>query len=75
MQTESLPSMKIAFLEDDAAFAANIIDWLEQAGHTVTWFRAGRECVRALTDARYDLCTQFQAVRDFFVCIFLTNQF
>ena len=56
MQTESLPSMKIAFLEDDAAFAANIIDWLEQAGHTVTWFRAGRECVRALTDARYDLC-------------------
>lgn len=49
-------TMKIAFLEDDAAFAANIIEWLEQAGHEVTWFRSGRECVRALSDARYDLC-------------------
>jgi DNA-binding response OmpR family regulator len=48
--------MKIAFLEDDSAFAANIIDWLEQAGHDVTWFRAGRECVRALSDERFDLC-------------------
>lgn len=48
--------MKIAFLEDDAAFAANIIDWLEQAGHNVTWFRSGRECVRALSETRYDLC-------------------
>ena len=48
--------MKIAFLEDDAAFAADIIDWLEQVGHSVTWFRSGRECVRALSDERYDLC-------------------
>lgn len=56
MQTEPLLSMKIAFLEDDAAFAANIVDWLEQAGHSVSWFRAGRECVRALIDDRYDLC-------------------
>ena len=49
-------SMKIAFLEDDAGFAADIIDWLEQAGHAVTWFRSGRECIRALTDERFDLC-------------------
>lgn len=48
--------MKIAFLEDDATFAANIIEWLEQAGHAVTWFRAGRECIRALSDERFDLC-------------------
>lgn len=48
--------MKIAFLEDDASFAANIIDWLEQVGHTVSWFRTGRECIRALSEARYDLC-------------------
>ncbi len=48
--------MKIAFLEDDAAFAANIIEWLEQVGHSVTWFRSGRECVRALSDERFDLC-------------------
>ncbi len=50
------PAMKIAFLEDDAAFAATIIEWLEQAGHDVTWFRSGRECVRALSEERYDLC-------------------
>jgi len=56
MQTDSKLSMKIAFLEDDAAFAANIVDWLEQAGHSVSWFRSGRDCVRALTDERYDLC-------------------
>ena len=48
--------MNIAFLEDDAAFAANIIEWLEQVGHHVTWFRSGRECVRALSEERYDLC-------------------
>ncbi|MFP5382325.1 MAG: response regulator [Gammaproteobacteria bacterium] len=52
----TFPPMKIAFLEDDAAFAANIIEWIEQVGHTVTWFRTGRECVRALTDERFDLC-------------------
>jgi len=56
MQIDYSPTMKIALLEDDAAFAANIVDWLEQAGHSVTRFRTGRECVRALTDARYDLC-------------------
>ncbi len=56
ISTQSDPAMKIAFLEDDAAFASSIIEWLEQAGHEVTWFRSGRECVRALTDTRYDLC-------------------
>ncbi len=50
------PAMKIAFLEDDAAFAATIIEWLGQAGHDVVWFRSGRECVRALSEERYDLC-------------------
>jgi DNA-binding response OmpR family regulator len=49
-------TMKIAFLEDDGPFAAIIIDWLEQAGHDVTWFRTGRECIRALADERFDLC-------------------
>lgn len=49
-------AMKIAFLEDDSAFAANVIDWLEQAGHDVVWFRSGRECIRALTKERFDLC-------------------
>jgi DNA-binding response OmpR family regulator len=52
----TVTGMKIAFLEDDAGFAANIIDWLEQAGHDVVWFRTGRECIRALSDERFDLC-------------------
>ena len=60
MTTDSLLSqsknMKIAFLEDDAAFAENIIEWLEEVGHSVSWFRSGRECVRALSDERFDLC-------------------
>lgn len=55
-QETATNKMNIAFLEDDAAFAANIIEWLEQVGHSVSWFRSGRECVRALSDARYDLC-------------------
>lgn len=56
MQNETSFPMKIAFLEDDAAFAANIIEWLEQAGHGVNWFRTGRECLRALTEESHDLC-------------------
>lgn len=52
----SSDTMKIAFLEDAPAFAASIIEWLEQVGHTVSWFRSGRECVRALCDDRFDLC-------------------
>jgi DNA-binding response OmpR family regulator len=48
--------MKIALLEDDAAFAATVTEWLEQAGHTVVWFRTGQACLRALIDERHDLC-------------------
>ena len=53
----ALPAMKIAFLEDDAAFAATIIEWLEQAGHDVTWFRSGRECVRCPKGAMTYVCS------------------
>lgn len=49
-------TMKIAFLEDDEMFAANITLWLETVGHGVTWFRTGRECIRGLSEERYDLC-------------------
>lgn len=48
--------MKIAFLEDEAASATIVIDWLEQAGHEVTWFQTGRDCLRALSVTRFDLC-------------------
>jgi DNA-binding response OmpR family regulator len=48
--------MKLAFLEDDAGFAMTIIEWLEHAGHEVSWFRQGRDCIRALSAERYDLC-------------------
>lgn len=56
LNTPQSTTMKIAFLEDDEMFAANITLWLEQVGHSVTWFRTGRECIRALSDERYDLC-------------------
>lgn len=48
--------MKIAFLDDDAGFAEEVAGWLEQAGHEVRLFARGRDCVRALSDERYDLC-------------------
>lgn len=48
--------MKIAFLEDDTVFAAMVFDWLKVAGHEITVFSKGRDCVRALADDRYDLC-------------------
>ncbi|CAG0978148.1 Sensory transduction protein regX3 [Methylophilaceae bacterium] len=50
--------MKIAFLEDDKAFANSVAQWLQEAGHEVTLFANGRDCQRALTQGqgRYDLC-------------------
>ncbi|MEQ1602852.1 MAG: response regulator transcription factor, partial [Methylophilaceae bacterium] len=48
--------MKIAFLEDDAAFAATTLDWLQQAGHQVAHFSNGRDCIRAMADTHFDLC-------------------
>ncbi len=48
--------MKIAFLEDDRDFAEGIVNSLEDAGHLVMHFESGRQCLKALSDAHFDLC-------------------
>ena len=48
--------MKIAFLEDDVAFAENIISALTIAGHEVVHFTSGRECLRAVSSGHFDMC-------------------
>lgn len=48
--------MKIAFLEDDVAFAQEVVEWLQQAGHDVVWFENGKDCQRELIEQRFELC-------------------
>lgn len=48
--------MKIAFLEDNIAFAQHIILTLEAAGHEVVHFNSGRECLKAVTNNQFDIC-------------------
>ena len=48
--------MKIAFLEDNIAFAENIVTTLTAAGHEVAHFVAGRECLKAVASSHFDLC-------------------
>ena len=47
--------MRIAILEDDSAFAARIIEWLQHDGHSTAWFNTGRDFLRSMPDDRYDL--------------------
>ena len=48
--------MKIAFLEDDVAFAENIISALTIASHEVVHFTSGRECLKAVSSGHFDMC-------------------
>ena len=48
--------MKIAFLEDNIAFAENIVATLTAAGHEVAHFSSGRECLKAVASSHFDLC-------------------
>lgn len=48
--------MKIAFLEDNLAFAENIITTLTAAGHDVAHFASGRECLKAVSSSHFDIC-------------------
>ena len=48
--------MKIAFLEDNIAFAQHIIATLEAAGHEVAHFTSGRLCLNAVINNHFDLC-------------------
>lgn len=47
--------MKIVFLEDDEAFANELIATLQTAGHEVDFFVSGRECLKAINASQYDL--------------------
>lgn len=48
--------MKIAFLEDNIAFAESIVGTLTSAGHEVVHFLSGRECLKAVASSHFDLC-------------------
>ena len=48
--------MRIAFLEDDVNFSAMVLDWLVEAGHEVTLFANGYDCLRAFNNQRFELC-------------------
>ena len=50
------PSMRIAFLEDDAEAAAIVCGWLRDAGYEVEWFDSGVKCARAVAQERFDAC-------------------
>jgi two-component system, OmpR family, response regulator RegX3 len=47
--------MKIIFLEDDKAFAREIVEALTIDGNEVDYFSSGRDCLKALNAGRYDL--------------------
>lgn len=47
--------MKIIFLEDDKAFASEIVEALTMDGNEVDYFSSGRDCLKALNAGRYDL--------------------
>ena len=48
--------MKIALLEDDSAIAETTIEWLRNAGYSVTHFTNGMTYARAVEQEPYDLC-------------------
>ena len=48
--------MNIAFLEDNLAFAQDVIVALTNAGHRVQHFLSGRECLKVVSSEQFDLC-------------------
>ena len=48
--------MKIAFLEDDANFAEDIVRSLTSAGHEIHHYLTGRDCLKAVSSDQFDLC-------------------
>jgi DNA-binding response OmpR family regulator len=48
--------MKIAFLEDDIAFAEDIVAAFTTAGHEILHFGSGRECLKAVSSSHFDVC-------------------
>lgn len=50
------PAVKIAFLEDDPVFAADICRELEARHYTVTHFATGQACLSHLVNYDHDVC-------------------
>ena len=48
--------MNIAFLEDNLAFAQEVITALTNANHSVQHFLSGRECLKVVSSTQFDLC-------------------
>ncbi|WP_370868123.1 response regulator transcription factor [Methylotenera sp.] len=47
---------KIAFLDDDLAYAETIQEWLSEAGFDVDHFATGLDFLRKFPNSQYDLC-------------------
>jgi DNA-binding NtrC family response regulator len=43
------PAPHVALIEDDPVMGQSVVDWLAVEGYRTTWFRTGREAVRALS--------------------------
>ena len=56
MMAEANKKPKIAFLEDDLAYAESIIEWLDEAGYEVDHFVTGLDFLRKFSNVQYDLC-------------------
>lgn len=53
---DTVKKAKIAFLEDDVHYAAQVIEWLKQADYEVAHFITGMDFLKNFSDAQYDLC-------------------
>ncbi|ADI29931.1 response regulator transcription factor [Methylotenera versatilis] len=47
---------KVAFLEDDLAYAETILEWFNEAGFEVDHFVTGLDFLRKFSNSQYDLC-------------------
>jgi two-component system response regulator RegX3 len=47
---------KVAFLEDDLAYAETILEWFNEAGFDVDHFVTGLDFLRKFSNSQYDLC-------------------
>jgi two-component system response regulator RegX3 len=47
---------RIAFLEDDLAYAETILEWFNEAGFEVNHFVTGLDFLRKFSNSQYDLC-------------------
>ena len=64
MVVEENKKNKIAFLEDDIAYAETIIEWFSEANFEVDHFITGLDFLRKFSNLQYDLCVFDWALPD-----------